>query len=111
MRLTLEHMKWRSQRSQEVTEFKYAVRFDLRGHLEAVMSSEAIRWLLATFTLMPRQLRMLISNLRLNLTRGCSEVAMASEASKMAVYNMYIDSKVIKDTDFKSGMKYDLRPL
>ena len=46
---------------------------------------------------------MLISNLRSNDLRGRFEVAMASEATKMAVgSNMGMDTKVIKVADVKS---------
>ena len=52
---------------------------------------------------------MLISNLRSNDFRGRFEVAMASEATKLAVLsNMYMDTRVIEVADFKYKVKFDL---
>ena len=63
----------------EVADFKYEVRFDLRGCLEAVVASEAAKR--AHTTLCTWISRYFKSEVRFDL-RGCLEAVVALESSK-----------------------------
>ena len=98
----------------EVTEFKSKVRFDLWGHLEVGMVSEATEMIVRGNIHIDTKVVKVVdykSWVKLNLWGhgGCLEAALASEAIKLAVKGkMHMNPWVFKAADLKSEVKFDI---
>ena len=94
--------------------FKYEVRSDLRGHMEATMALEASKMAVPSNIYIDARVikvAFIKSDVKFDLQGhwGCLEAAMTSEVTKMAVPgNMHIDARVIEVACIKYDVKCDL---